>query len=53
MKTVKFSYFWTCIDFSDNISKPEVRQYGIRFKTEEEFLEFKCVWDDAKISNKE
>ena len=51
MKTAKNSYFWSCIDFSEDISKPSLEKFGIRFKTEEEFENFKKVWEKAVEEN--
>lgn len=52
MKTSKNSYFWTCVDFSEE--KPSLEQLAIRFKTPEEFQEFEKIWvksyeDNSKL----
>ena len=52
MKTAKNSYLWSCIDFSEDISKPSLEKFGIRFKTEEEFDNFKKIWENALEENK-
>merc|ERR1711976_518638 len=49
MKTAKNSYLWTCIDFSDG--KPQLEQFAIRFKTKENFDEFKKVFEQSYLDN--
>ena len=53
MKTSKNSYFWSCVDFSEE--KPSLEQLAIRFKTPEEFQEFEKIWvkcyeDNSKLN---
>lgn len=51
MKTAKNSYMWSCIDFSEDLSKPALEKFGVRFKTEDEFNSFKKVWEDSVEEN--
>lgn len=49
LKTAKNSFFWTCIDHSDN--EPKKSQFAIRFKSEEDSKEFEKIWNESKESN--
>jgi hypothetical protein len=51
MKTAKNSYLWSCIDFSEDLSKPTLEKFGARFKTEDEFNSFKKVWETSVEEN--
>ena len=51
LKTAKNSYFWNCMDYSDDITKPALQQLCVRFKSEEEAEEFKRIFNESKEHN--
>lgn len=51
METVKNAFCFTCIDYSDDVTKPAIRQFGIRFNKEEEFNKFQEVVEESRKQN--
>jgi hypothetical protein len=49
LKTSKNSYFWVCVDFSED--KPALERFAIRFRTPEECEEFNKVWTQSYENN--
>ncbi len=51
METVKNSYCFSCIDYSEDLKKPTLRQVGIRFTNEEDYKKFAEQVDEARKHN--
>lgn len=51
METVKNSFCFSCIDYSEDIKKPTLRQIGIRFTNEEDYKKFEVEIEEARKHN--
>ncbi len=51
METVKNSYCFSCVDYSEDLKKPTLRQMGIRFTNEEDYKKFSEVVEESRTHN--
>ena len=51
METVKNSYCFNCIDYSEDLKKPTIRNMGIRFTNEDDYKKFSEVIEESRQHN--